>query len=62
MKNKNKKGFKCCLCGKHIGWDEEGIYGNNPYPLKEKGQCCDECNSTKVIPARRVGLILRLRI
>lgn len=39
----------CCLCGKEfIGW------GNNPYPLAEgeDDRCCDECNYTKVIPAR----------
>ena len=37
---------KCILCGK----DYEG-YGNNAQPLKE-GQCCDNCNTTKVIPER----------
>lgn len=37
----------CILCGKHI----EG-YGNNPAPLADEGKCCDECNKTKVIPAR----------
>lgn len=37
----------CVLCGKHI----DG-YGNNPAPLADEGKCCDECNSTKVIPAR----------
>lgn len=38
---------KCVLCGKEFkGW------GNNPYPLHEEGECCDECNTTKVIPAR----------
>ena len=37
---------KCALCGKgYIGW------GNNAQPLKE-GYCCDDCNATKVIPAR----------
>ena len=43
-------------------WNEEikgdvvnGIalaYGNNPHPLADEGQCCDECNMFKVIPAR----------
>ena len=58
IKMETKKiGFKCCLCGKHtIGWDEEGIYGNNPAPLKQKGQCCDDCNNIKVIPARLSSL------
>jgi len=37
----------CSLCGEEFnGW------GNNPAPLKAKGQCCDDCNATKVIPAR----------
>lgn len=43
----SKKAKKCCLCGKEI----DG-YGNNPWPLAEEGECCDECNETKVIPAR----------
>jgi hypothetical protein len=42
MKNK----FVCCICGKEC----EG-YGNNPYPLKNEGRCCDECNK-KVIEER----------
>lgn len=37
----------CCICGEKI----EG-YGNNPWPVKEKGECCDKCNYEEVIPAR----------
>ncbi len=37
----------CCLCKK-----EMHEFGNNPYPLKETGSCCNVCNYTKVIPAR----------
>lgn len=37
---------KCVVCGKEF----EG-FGNNPYPLADKGECCDNCN-TKVIIAR----------
>lgn len=37
----------CCICGEPI----EG-YGNNPYPVKEDGRCCDACNIKFVIPAR----------
>lgn len=37
----------CCICGEEING-----YGNNPYPVKEDGRCCDKCNATKVIPAR----------
>lgn len=37
----------CCICGKEFkGW------GNNPWPVKEDGECCNSCNSQKVIPAR----------
>jgi hypothetical protein len=41
--------MKCCLCKVNI----KG-YGNNAQPLKN-GRCCDECNITKVIPARIGG-------
>jgi len=37
----------CVICKKVING-----YGNNPYPVKEEGECCDTCNLTKVIPAR----------
>jgi len=43
---------KCSLCG--------GVYthwGNNPEPLKRiEERCCDDCNATKVIPARLVKI------
>lgn len=47
-----KQKYKCCLCGKKC----EG-FGHNPFPLKKDtdeklNRCCDECNVTKVIPAR----------
>lgn len=31
--------FRCCICKKTFNG-----YGNNPWPLKEKGQCCNSCN------------------
>lgn len=37
----------CCICGKEF----EG-YGNNPASVKESGVCCDECNASRVVPAR----------
>ena len=38
---------KCLICGKKFtGW------GNNPWPVEESGECCDECNINKVVPAR----------
>ena len=38
--------YICCICGKKF----KG-YGNNPWPIKEEGRCCDECNN-KVIEER----------
>jgi hypothetical protein len=47
--NVGNRWFKCCLCDEQAkGW------GNNPQPLMG-GKCCDECNMTKVIPARMMG-------
>lgn len=43
-----KHEFTCCICGKHFV-DE---YGNNPSPVKEEGECCDDCNWEYVVPAR----------
>lgn len=40
--------MKCCICGKTI----DDKWGNNPYPVKEEGRCCSECNWNVVIPAR----------
>ena len=37
----------CCICGKVF----EG-YGNDPWPIKNEGRCCDECNYTDVITAK----------
>lgn len=38
---------QCCICGKFfVG------YGNNPQPVMNDGECCNECNAIKVIPAR----------
>jgi len=39
--------YKCCICNK-----ETSGYGNNPYPVMEEGERCDECNFIEVLPAR----------
>ena len=44
--------LKCVLCGdpilpNELGWE----HGNNAAPLAD-GQCCDDCNLSKVIPSR----------
>lgn len=42
----------CCICGKAFdGW------GNNPFPIKNEGECCNECNTMYVIPARIAKII-----
>ena len=50
----------CILCKKPFT-----EYGNNPEPLApfEKGKCCNDCNLTKVIPARlqRHGIVVTPR-
>ena len=52
-----QKGFICCLCNKRsFGWGDNQECGNNPAPLKEKGECCDYCNDTKVLVARLEGM------
>jgi hypothetical protein len=45
---------QCGLCDGNL----DCPYGNNPAPLKTNGRndvCCDSCNITKVIPARRAA-------
>ncbi len=55
----NGDAFQCVLCDDVIR--TAPFHGNNPEPLMKnsynpesanEGRCCDECNSTKVIPAR----------
>lgn len=39
--------FKCCLCDREF----KG-HGHNPQPIKSEGECCNYCNTMKVIPER----------
>ena len=42
---------KCVICKKEfVG------YGNNPWPIKKRGVCCNECNYEIVLPARIKGI------
>ena len=43
------KEFECVICGKKAKGN-----GNNPWPVKTIGECCDKCNIEKVVPARIV--------
>lgn len=51
----SKKKRYCVICGKVF---RRGEWGNNPEPIKpfSSGQCCDECNMDKVLPARLAQL------
>ena len=42
--------FKCCICGKMITG-----YGNDPWPIKDEGECCDKCNEQ--VAEERMALI-----
>ena len=51
-----KQGFKCIICEKwSMGWGSNKQYGNNPEPVMNHGECCDECNEL-VIQARFKGI------
>lgn len=43
---------KCSICGRPFNG-----FGNNPEPIRRwiDGACCNECNETKVVPARMNG-------
>lgn len=48
---------KCCICGRELevvtmANGHHYVRGNDPYPVKENGMCCDTCNAQYVIPAR----------
>lgn len=43
--------MKCCICGQEIAG-----YGNNPWPVKYSGECCDMCNVTIVL-AKRIEML-----
>lgn len=51
--------FICCICG------EQGIWGRNPSPVKDKDgnelglngeECCEKCDNEIVIPSRLKSL------
>jgi hypothetical protein len=39
----------CVICNKMIMDD---VFGNNPAPVKDDGNCCSKCNREVVLPAR----------
>ena len=48
--------MNCIICTDEIlpqpisGWDK----GHNPWPVRDNGRCCEECNSQLVVPARLI--------
>lgn len=55
METKEEKKV-CCICGKEFyGW------GNNPYPVKSEGECCEQCNYEYVLPKRIENLIKKVK-
>lgn len=40
---------KCCICDKPF---EKPDFGCNPFPIADKGRCCNWCDSVLVNPAR----------
>lgn len=50
---RHHKHQECCICGGEIIG-----YGNNPFPVKSEGRCCDRCDETIVIP-RRIDMIVK---
>lgn len=45
--DKNTNTIKCVICGEPFYG-----FGNDPAPIKTTGRCCDDCNSSIVVPAR----------
>ena len=41
----------CVLCGGVIS-NTQGDWGCHPYPVAHTGECCNDCHTEKVIPAR----------
>lgn len=48
--------LKCCICGQTML-----DHGNNPFPIKSEGRCCDSCNRKFVIPMRFIQLAVNKR-
>ena len=44
--------WRCVICHEHFTG-----FGNNPDPIKNYGDCCDACNTNKVIPERMRQII-----
>ena len=40
--------FTCCFCGHKITFKES----HNAEPVVEKGRCCEDCHTRRVMPVR----------
>lgn len=45
----------CCICGEPIIG-----HGNNPWPVKTEGKCCDKCN-IEVVVSQRIEKLQKLK-
>jgi hypothetical protein len=52
IKELSDNGLLCVLCGSPYAKGR----GANPAPISSIGSCCKDCDDTRVIPARLVGL------
>lgn len=51
--------MKCCLCDGEVEVQSNGwCHGHNAEPLVKNGRCCETCNSSKVIPARLLQMVI----
>ena len=55
-RKRSERELKCCICGKTIIG-----YGNDPWPVKIDGECCDKCNMAHVVPARIMAIKMDVR-
>ena len=48
--------MKCSICKDKI--ETETISGwtgvHNPWPIQDKGRCCNDCNNELIVPARLI--------
>jgi hypothetical protein len=49
---KARKEWLCCICG--VDKKQDFGDGNHPWPIKEVGRCCNQCNDEFVVPVRNL--------
>lgn len=51
-KTKNDNKQTCCICGSLFNG-----FGNNPWPIKNEGICCNACN--EIVINERIRLLTK---